>query len=78
MPAPGRQYPTIYILGNLQANNQAIFRSIDEGASWMRINDDEHQFGTQSVVAGDPRIFGRVYVGTNGRGVLYGDPRPDE
>jgi hypothetical protein len=78
MPAPGRQYPAIYIVGNLQANNQAIFRSIDEGASWMRINDDEHQFGTQSVVAGDPRIFGRVYVGTNGRGVLYGDPRPDE
>jgi hypothetical protein len=76
MPAPGRQYPAIYLIGTLSANEEAIFRSIDKGASWMRINDDGHQYGTLSVVAGDPRVFGRVYVGTNGRGVLYGDPRP--
>lgn len=25
-------------------------------------------------VTGDPDRFGRVYVGTHGRGVLYGDP----
>jgi len=76
MSAPRHQYPAIYLIGTLRANEQAIFSSIDEGASWTRINDDEHQYGTLSVVAGDPRIYGRVYVGTNGRGVLYGDPRP--
>jgi hypothetical protein len=76
MPAPRHQYPAIYLIGTLRANEQAIFRSIDQGASWTRVNDDEHQYGTQSIVAGDPRIYGRVYVGTNGRGVLYGDPRP--
>jgi hypothetical protein len=78
LPAPGHAYPAIYLIGTLQASLQAIFRSNDGGASWKRINDDAHQFGTQALVIGDPRVYGRVYVGTNGRGILYGDPSPDE
>jgi len=78
MPAPGRKYPAIYLIGTLQANEQAVFRSIDRGASWTRINDDQHQYGTQVVVTGDPRVYGRVYLGTNGRGILYGDPLPGD
>jgi hypothetical protein len=27
-------------------------------------------------ISADQRVFGRVYVGTDGRGVLYGEPRP--
>jgi xyloglucan-specific exo-beta-1,4-glucanase len=54
--------------------NRGIFRSIDAGASWMRINDDQHQYGlTDWVITGDPRVFGRVYFGTNGRGIIRGD-----
>ena len=52
-----------------------FFRSTDKGVSWVRINDDQHQFGGGGAITGDPRVFGRVYLGTGGRGILYGEPR---
>jgi hypothetical protein len=52
-----------------------FFRSLDAGVSWERINDDQHQFGFVGVIIGDPRVFGRVYIGTGGRGILYGEPK---
>jgi hypothetical protein len=70
--ATGQTYPAIYLAGQIN-NTQAIFRSTDGGASWIRINDDQHQYGSISVMTGDPRTFGRVYLGANGRGIIYGD-----
>ncbi|MCI4589498.1 hypothetical protein MOK15_05255 [Sphingobium sp. BYY-5] len=73
-PAPDSGIATIFATGILDGTN-GIWRSTDEGQSWRRINDDAHQWGLRfRVIAGDPRIFGRVYLGTDGRGVLYGDP----
>lgn len=71
--APNQSYPTLFILGKVDGD-PGIYRSTDRGLTWIRTNDDQHQYGTADVIIGDPRIFGRVYVGTNGRGVLYGDP----
>jgi photosystem II stability/assembly factor-like uncharacterized protein len=51
-----------------------FFRSDDAGATWVRINDDQHQYGWVSVITGDARVHGRVYIGSGGRGILYGDP----
>jgi hypothetical protein len=47
----------------------------DQGATFARINDDHHQFAGATHIAGDPRVAGRVYVGTGGRGIFYGTPR---
>jgi hypothetical protein len=72
--APGNDYPSLFAIGTSHGI-KAIWRSDDVGANWTRINDDEHQYGTRfRCISGDPRIFGRVYVGTDGRGIFYADP----
>ncbi|MGV9555498.1 cellulose binding domain-containing protein [Streptomyces sp. NPDC003401] len=71
--AAGASYQTLYTSAKI-AGVRGIFRSTDKGASWTRINDDAHQWGwTGAAITGDPRVYGRVYVATNGRGVIYGD-----
>jgi hypothetical protein len=50
-----------------------LFRSLDEGVTWRRINDDNNQFGDIRSITGDPRVFGRIYVATGTRGLVYGD-----
>ncbi|WP_437051397.1 cellulose binding domain-containing protein [Streptomyces sp. enrichment culture] len=80
--APGASYQTLFTSAQIDGV-RGIFRSTDRGASWTRVNDDAHQWGwTGAAITGDPRVYGRVYVATNGRGIVYGDtsgtgPGPD-
>lgn len=69
--APRHHYPAIYMFGEA-SGVAAVFRSDDAGKSWARINDARHQYGRIRVITGDPRIYGRVYMGTDGRGIVYG------
>ncbi|PTX90936.1 carbohydrate-binding protein [Opitutus sp. ER46] len=71
--APGRARAAVFLLGQVSGVT-AYFRSDDSGATWLRISDAQHQFGWVRTLTGDPRVFGRVYVGTSGRGIVYGDP----
>jgi hypothetical protein len=72
--APGKTFPAVYLSGKIQGQ-VGFFRSDDEGQHFTRINDDLHQYGGATVVTGDPRVYGRVYVAPGGRGIVYGEPK---
>ncbi|HVV50252.1 MAG TPA: exo-alpha-sialidase [Polyangia bacterium] len=72
--APRAKTPALYLVGTVEGQ-RGFFRSTDGGATWLRINDDQHQWGLVLQITGDPKKFGRVYVGTHGRGTFYGDPK---
>ena len=73
MPAPAQTYPALFISGAV-SGVPGIFRSDNMGASWVQINDSQHQYGiTSQCMTGDPRVYGRVYFCTNGRGIIVGD-----
>lgn len=66
--------PAVYAVAR-RAGETGIWRSPDGGAHWGRIDDAGHRWGGRfRVISGDPRRRGRVYIGTDGRGILYGDP----
>ncbi len=73
--APEADYLTVYIWGTVDGQ-LGLYRSTDEGTSWIRINDDDHEFGGPAnghFVVGDMNVFGRVYMSTAGLGIVYGE-----
>ena len=89
MAAPGQSYPAVYLAGAVSIDGGATYvwgtyRSEDVAAwlsgaavapTWQRIDDAQHQFGYINILTGDQRQYGRVYLGTSGRGIVYGDPQ---
>lgn len=74
--APGKSYPTLYAWAMVHGV-LGIHRSTDEGKTWQHLNDAAHQYGGPAngqFVMGDMNIFGRVYMSTAGRGIIYGEP----
>lgn len=68
----GKSYPTLFAIG-IKNSLKAIWRSDDQGLTWLNINGEQFQYGQRfRCIAGDPRNIGRVYVGTDGRGIIYG------
>jgi hypothetical protein len=60
--------------GSMDENN--VWMSEDEGATWERVNDDAHLFGgtgNGNFISGDMNVYGRWYMSTVGLGVVYGD-----
>lgn len=69
--AQGKSFPAVYIYGTV-GGETGVFQSIDEGANWIRVNDDAHEYGglaNGEFVVGDMNSFGVVYMSTAGRGI---------
>jgi hypothetical protein len=72
--ANGQTYPAIFVAGSVNGT-WGTYRSDDAGTTWNRVDDPQHQFFFINCLAGDQNHYGRVYLGTSGRGIVYGDPR---
>jgi len=73
--ADGKTFPTVFAFGTINGVT-GVFMSIDEGATWWRANDNQHQYGGMAngeFVVGDMNVYGRVYMSTAGRGIVYGE-----
>ena len=73
-PRSADEYPAIFVAGILDGVG-GVFRSDDQGQTWTEITDPDHHYGQLIVIQGDPRVYGRIYLGTNGRGIVVGDLR---
>lgn len=71
--APDGLYSTLYVNGIIDGE-YGFYRSLDEGRSWQRINASNQMYGDIRSITGDPRTFGRFYLATGSRGVLWGEP----
>ncbi|MCF8361275.1 MAG: hypothetical protein K9G70_01495 [Prolixibacteraceae bacterium] len=74
-PKSEKAYPTLYVLGQ-KADDSALwyYRSTDMGKTFQRINSEKERIGNNpQFIEGDRQIFGRVYIGTNGSGIVVGE-----
>jgi len=72
--APGQTVPAIYVFGTI-GGFLGVYRSDDGGSTWTQLNDTSHQWGgLLQTFAADPNVFGRLYIGINGRGIIMGNP----
>jgi hypothetical protein len=77
--APGASFPAVYAFGSV-AGVKGVYQSADSGASWVRVNDDQHQYGglaDGALLQGDMNTFGVVYQSTAGRGIAVRLPGAD-
>jgi len=63
----------IYMCGTVKGE-YGFYRSFDDALTWERINTDRQMFGEILSIDGDSRTFGRFFLATGSRGLVYGEP----
>lgn len=73
---PGGDYvkdgKAIYFCGVVDGQ-YGFYRTLDEGKTCQRLNREDQMFGLINSIDGDKRVFGRFYIATGTRGLLYGE-----
>ncbi|MBQ8823029.1 MAG: endoglucanase [Lachnospiraceae bacterium] len=62
----------LYVVGSIDGI-YGFYRTLDEGETYVRINTKEQMYGEINSCDGDKRVFGRFFIATGSRGVLYGE-----
>ncbi|MBQ7919442.1 MAG: endoglucanase [Lachnospiraceae bacterium] len=62
----------LYVIGSIDGT-YGFYRTLDEGKTYMRINTDKQMYGEINSCDGDKNVFGRFFIATGSRGVLYGE-----
>lgn len=70
-PVPG--IPALYCCGIINGS-YGLYRQDTREADWVRINTPAQCYGGITGITGDYRREKRVYLATNARGALWGDP----
>ena len=64
----------IYICAKI-GGEYGFYRSFDDGKTYERINTDKQMYGEVNSLDADKRTFGRFFIATGSRGVLYGQEK---
>lgn len=74
--APGAGYlaedKAIYLCGVIDGA-YGFYRSFDDARTLERLNTEQQMFGEILSIDGDSRCFGRFYLATGSRGLVYGE-----
>lgn len=64
----------LYVSANI-GGRYGFYRSLDQGQTFQKLNTEKQCFGDINSIDGDKRVFGRFFIGTGSRGVLYGEEK---
>ena len=67
-----REPKAIYLCGSIDGE-YGFYRTLDEGKTYARLNTARQMYGDINSIDGDKRKFGRFFLATGSRGVLWGE-----
>jgi hypothetical protein len=71
-PQPGTTTPTLYLYGEIAGQGVGMFFSLDLGGTWTKLGIKP--VGNEpTVLEASKAFYGLFFVGTNGRGIFYGN-----